>query len=636
MDPNLRDKAKAPLDDTGSEPPLDASGDRPTVAADTYWTGTEVVTFEATASDDRYQTLETIGEGGMGEIRLCSDRRIGRQIAMKLLRKDRAKRTELQSRFFREVRAQGQLEHPSIVPVYDVGTDPTGALFFTMKRVRGETLQQIIKGLRAGDPATVRQHSLHKLLTAFASACLAVDFAHSRGVIHCDLKPANLMLGDFGEVYVLDWGLAKLPSGEDKAGVPASEPQMVHTGDTPRVSGTPGYMAPEQIQGEPLDPRADVYALGATLYELLTLSPMHAGSDPNSLCRATLRGVEVRPSVRAPDRDIDPELEGICMRATALEPRDRYASAREMYEDLQRFLEGDRDMTRRRHLSLDHARLAAAAADEALAGGSTAAAQRGRAMREVGRALALNPNNVDALRTLVRLLTEPPRELPKEAVDDIRAAERGLQRVRARAGGFAFLTWMFFVPIALIQGVQNMTFFVLATLAWAASAGICFAIARHPRPDGLAPLYLPVAAGLAIGFSTLVMGPYVLAPGFAAVFGLGMSLSTDRSRRYVPMLTACLSIAVPMVLEWTGVLPPSCEMRNGAVCVLPRMLAFPNIVMTILLPANLIVIVMACYFGLRFRDVLTDMQRRLHLHAWQLRQLVPNEAQGPLSVRPEA
>jgi serine/threonine protein kinase len=617
--------------------------DRPTVAAEAFWTGSDIVTFETTGGAQRYQPLETIGEGGMGEVRLCADRRVGRQIAMKVLRKDHASRADLRGRFFREVRAQGQLEHPSIVPVYDVGTDETGALFFTMKRVRGQTLQQIRKALRRGDEAALRQHSLHRLLTAFGSACLAVDFAHARGFLHCDLKPANVMLGDFGEVYVLDWGLAKLPQAQETAGVPtAPAPSAAPSappgpeapsGATPVVSGTAGYMAPEQVRGEALDARSDVYALGAILYELLTLEPMHTGKDAQALCESTLRGVAIRPTARAPGRPIDPELEAICLRACALDPKGRYASARALYDDLQRFLEGDRDLERRRVLSREHDRKAREAADAALVGNADGPAHRSRAMREVGRALAFDPDNAAALRTLVRMLTEPPGELPPEALDDMRSAERNMQRIRARAGGFAFLTWLFFIPAFVMQGINDMPLFVGATAAWMTASAICFHVARHPTPDGLAPVYLTAAASVAIGFSSVLMGPYILVPGFAAVFALGFTLSTDRARRYVPMVLACLAIALPMILSWLGVIKPWYEVDSGHICLVTHMMRIHPMSMQLLLPGNLVVVVMACYFGLRFRDSLTDMQKRLHLYTWQLKQLIPDEAKAPVSIR---
>src|SRR5262249_3860960 len=155
--------------------------------------------------DARYDVADRIGEGGMGVVHLCSDRRIGREIALKLAREG-----GLAARFLREARVQGRLEHPAVVPVYDLGRAPDGKLYFTMKPVRRRNVGDILERQRRGDAEAREQYTRRKLLTAFVNVCLAVDFAHSRGVLHRDLKPANVMLGDFGEVYVLDWGLARI------------------------------------------------------------------------------------------------------------------------------------------------------------------------------------------------------------------------------------------------------------------------------------------------------------------------------------------------------------------------------------------------------------------------------------------
>src|SRR5262245_9400055 len=216
------------------------------------------------SAGDRYHERDLLGRGGMGEVRLCLDRTIGREVALKVIRQptggiDR----DLVQRFLREARVQGQLEHPSIVPVHELGTARDGALYFTMKRVRGSTLAEVIEVMRAGLPMAAA-FTRRRLLSAFSTVCLAVDFAHSRGVLHRDLKPGNLMLGDFGEVYVLDWGLAKVRGAED---VPATDGDGDGDGDDGTagrldsallggaktahgdVMGTPGYMAPEQLRG---------------------------------------------------------------------------------------------------------------------------------------------------------------------------------------------------------------------------------------------------------------------------------------------------------------------------------------------------------------------------------------------------
>ncbi|MGH7271478.1 MAG: serine/threonine-protein kinase, partial [Polyangiaceae bacterium] len=208
----------------------------------------------------RYALGEVLGEGGMGVVRACHDQRIGRDVALKTVRDEHSSRADLVARFLREACVQGQLEHPSIVPVYDLGYDGDGRAYFTMKRVRGATFEQIVAALRRGSDDAARSFPLRKLLGAFATVCHALHFANSRGVIHRDLKPGNVMLGDFGEVYVLDWGLAKLrlsAASTDADDVPVQSPAAQGSVGS-HVSGksaggatmgTPGYMAPEQVRG---------------------------------------------------------------------------------------------------------------------------------------------------------------------------------------------------------------------------------------------------------------------------------------------------------------------------------------------------------------------------------------------------
>src|ERR1044071_1051837 len=197
----------------------------------------------AEIATDRYTEGALLGVGGRGKVLLAHDARIGREVAVKQLHTDRELAPEERARFLREARVQGQLEHPSIVPVYDIDRRPDGSVFFTMRRVVGRTLHSILDDLRKADVSAMSRYTQRELLTAFATVCLTIDYAHTRGVIHRDLKPANIMLGDFGEVYVLDWGLARLV---DEQGESREEPQQ-------RLSmpgsflGTPLYMAPEQM-----------------------------------------------------------------------------------------------------------------------------------------------------------------------------------------------------------------------------------------------------------------------------------------------------------------------------------------------------------------------------------------------------
>jgi serine/threonine-protein kinase len=238
-----------PSGELASQPTLRDASLSTTIASHPSASGVDVdaAWLDVAALPDRYLDDHQLGEGGMGEVRLTRDRRIGRDVAMKVLRPGHGSTGGFKARFLREARVQGQLEHPSIVPVYDIGVNDAGQAYFTMKRIRGKTLEEILDAIRGGDETITQQYSRRKLLAAFGSVCLALDFAHTRSVVHRDLKPGNIMLGDFGEVYLLDWGIAKLvgadePESDDVAPVRTGDATHTIEGE---LMGTPGFMSPE-------------------------------------------------------------------------------------------------------------------------------------------------------------------------------------------------------------------------------------------------------------------------------------------------------------------------------------------------------------------------------------------------------
>ncbi len=292
----------------------------------------------------RYTLTRVHGEGGLGRVYVAHDQDLNRDVALKELRPERAQAPETWQRFFREAQLTGQLEHPNIVPVYEVGRrDGDGQPFYTMRLVRGRTLREALRDYhqrrREGRTDPLERP---KLLNNFVSICNAVGYAHSRGVVHRDLKPDNVMLGGHGEVIVLDWGVAKVVGQADEgAGLPPvalTEQAQADATAAGRVLGTPAYAAPEQAEGriDLIDARTDVYGLGSILFEILTGKPPHDAEDTAALLRRIAAAPP--PRARAIDGSVPPALDAICARAMARDRRDRYARAEDLARDVERWL----------------------------------------------------------------------------------------------------------------------------------------------------------------------------------------------------------------------------------------------------------------------------------------------------------
>ncbi len=307
-----------------------------------------------TTSGGALEVTGELGRGGMGRVLRARDPAIGREVAKKVLLDEAAAAPAARARFLAEARVTGQLEHPAIVPVYALGHEPTGAPFFVMKLVRGRSLAEVLRATR--DHPALPEGQLAPLLRQFLKVCDAVAYAHARGVLHRDLKPANVMTGDFGEVLVMDWGLARVGPGEaapDEPGTTgasgvASNLASVVSGSAEvtqdgAVMGTPAYMPPEQAEGrrEAVDARSDVYALGAILFELLALRPPFVGATPLNVVKQVL--VDAPPDPRAvapPGRPVPRELAAVALRCLAKDPADRYARVVDLAAEVTRFLDG--------------------------------------------------------------------------------------------------------------------------------------------------------------------------------------------------------------------------------------------------------------------------------------------------------
>jgi len=291
----------------------------------------------------RYEWISTLGEGGQGTVELVLDRDLGRPVALKTLLPHKMGERYLLD-LYREARITGQLDHPHVMTVYDAGQLPDGRLFYTMPRMPGENLHNVLVRLRRGQTDVARRWGMVPLVQVLLKASQGVGYAHARGVIHRDLKPANVLMGGHGEVLVVDWGIARVVGGPS-ADAPSVRRLWSQAGEErrERVRGSPPYMAPEQIQHpDQVGPAADVFCLGVILYEALTRVPPWTGSDVDALVEAVCHAPPVPPRERAPGLSIPPELEEICLRALQKFPGHRYAHAGELAEALDVWLAGGR------------------------------------------------------------------------------------------------------------------------------------------------------------------------------------------------------------------------------------------------------------------------------------------------------
>ncbi|TNE89140.1 MAG: protein kinase [Deltaproteobacteria bacterium] len=324
---------------------------------------------------ERYEDLGLLGTGAMGEVRKVRDRDLNRVMAMKIIRNRLLAKRRVLARFVEEAQATAQLTHPGIVPVHELGRLPDGRLYFTMQVVTGTTLRRLLRELHTASAGgrwgrTESGLTLRRIIDIFRKACDAVAYAHSRGVVHRDLKPENIMVGSFGEVLVLDWGLAKV-WGETLPESASEGDEPVVTNRTGRsalstqhgtVAGTPAYMPPEQARGEfgLLTPRSDVYALGSTLYEILAGRPPYDGRDAQLVLREVLAGPPPPPGeiqktqtvtmtlhrddMDAADPAVRPRipeaLDAIVRKAMSRDAEDRFAHAGQISDALVAWLEG--------------------------------------------------------------------------------------------------------------------------------------------------------------------------------------------------------------------------------------------------------------------------------------------------------
>jgi serine/threonine protein kinase len=654
--PNLVLPTITLADDTSHDPFTLASGE---ISAGAVEIGR--AELGAIRSQARYDLGPVLGTGGMGEVRVCGDMRIGRRVAKKTLHAE-TDTPMARARFLREARVQGQLEHPSIVPVYDLDLDDTERPFFTMKRVRGDTLERILEHLRRKDEVFVKRYAERRLLAAFVQVCLAIDYAHTRGVLHRDLKPGNVMLGDFGEVYVLDWGLAKIVGENEPEGaevIDGSEktnverrsaismgqalrggPEGLSSDDAALTAegallGTPAYMAPEQIIGhDAVDARADVFALGAILFEILTLSRLRTATRIDEIMKAALMGVPVHPKDRTPA--VAPELDALCASALAQAPEERLATARVLAEGIERYLDGDRDLSLRRELARAHverARASLAIEAQAINNEATEAksdsvspdeSPRVLALREVIQGLALDPEDHAAQRVFVELIVNTT-DVPREALPDLEKAQDKMRSDTMRNAFYGLLAWLAVVPMVIAIGVHDkLAVGATATMDILAAAYALYQ-SRRPHFGAIGPIALAVLVAATVALTSCYLGPFAMVPTAAVSAMLMYSMNTTPYERRIGAAVFVGFTSLPYLAEFTGIFGRSYIFESDRLIILARAVALPETATFLaMLYSTVSFIVLSAWIVGRMRDKLAANERQKLVQAWLLQRLFPD------------
>ena len=538
------------------------------------------------AATGRYAMGARLGEGGMGDVDEATDTVLHREVAIKALKEARAGDPRLRAQFIAEARAQARLEHPSIIPVYDLVAGDDGRPRFAMRKTQGQTLADILAALREEQPATHEHYSQRARLEIFIRVCLALEYAHGRGIVHLDVKPSNIMVGDFGDVYVLDWG-----------GAASSEAGRA-------MVASPGYTAPEiASDSTAVSPAADIYGLGCLLFELLTLEQRaeHEGVDPSTL----------RPNIA-------PELDVVCMRATQTQPDARFASARELATAIEAFLDGVRDDELRKTLSAEHAQAAADLKED------DALSARREAMREVGAALALDPTNEDALRILLDLAESEPAETPKEVEAQVEASSRAANRRVAWAAAAGYLGFLLTAPVFTWVGVLDLQPLLLYYGLTLLAALLAVATSRSGTQQLVVPCFLVSSAAI---FATVeLFGPLFGTPMFIAINCATFAVVLRGRWVYLAYAVGLGVVLIPPLLQAAGAWAPGYTSRGHDLVILASAISLDlDAILPLALMMNAVTLLLgmlgvrAAYASVR------RVERRLFMQTWHIRQIVPAE-----------
>jgi hypothetical protein len=514
--------------------------------------------------DDRYDVGEALGSGGMGAVFACRDRLLGRTVALKCMHAGLGEHPEYLQRFVREAQLQSRLEHPSIVAVHDFGVWE-GNPYFTMKHVRGTTLRAVLDRLARGDPDASRAHPSRRLLSVFVTLCQAVEYAHARGVVHRDIKPENVMMGDYGEVYLLDWGVAKLLN--DVAPVTLRNDVLrsdrpAEATDAGALLGTAGYMAPEQARAAgAVDARADVYALGAILFEIVTLQRLHEG-EAIQRAVSTLRGVDVVAKARAAHRGSPPALIDICSKAASSSCDERFGSVGEMRMALERFLDGGHN-------------------------------------------------------------ANPPEVLPDEVLVELADHDDQVSRRMLVPAALLLASPLALMPLVVWAGVRDAAVLAVGCAVFLIGA-LTPLIARKwlttPRARLVFTWPVSIAVGVVLGTA---FSPIVLAPAALTLSAVCHALLARGPHLVLVGAGNVLAAALPIGLGLLGVMPAAFRLESGRIHVDPWLVHLGAPAAWLLLLSLSLVPLAGALFAHRFRRELEIHRRRAAYLTWQLRHLLP-------------
>lgn len=622
-DENEREQPGAPVSGVGAAlPPLEAV---PTLVGQTGKVVKPADDLEQVNLASRYLLGEKLGAGGMGVVVEAYDPRMRREIAVK--RPLRA--GDEGARILAEARIQSALEHPAIVPVYEVGRDLEGRAYFTMRRLEGTSLAEVLaQRASSQDGPVATRWTTQRLLRAYVDVCLAVEYAHSRGFVHCDLKPGNVLFGEFGEVYVLDWGTARrFRSGVDPELEPATRARV--------AEGTPAYMAPEQFRpNQLLSPAADVFALGAMLFEILVGEPLHPLRKTALQIEHEyeLGTLDSSPIARDPALAISPELDWLCEASLRIDPAERIPSARQLADGVQAYLDGDRDLARRRTLASEQVNEAEELL-ESYEADPRHASVRAAAFAAAARALSYDPTHPVARNLVTRLLFETPNEIPEEVRETVKRQELALVVRQTEMVLGAYVSLLAFLPLFLFGGVRHVGLVVAIVLLTLALIANALAFRKQPDQPASRAMLRSLGDATLIGLLASIFGPFALPPAIAMMAAMIHVTMPSVKRPLLLSTIHAIAPVVPMALQAFPALR-TVDITRDAITLHASAVHFhPAYSWIALVAYPPVLLVVAAYVRIKTLEKSRESALAQELQRWHLRKIVAVEA--PRNSRPD-